>query len=92
MRDSESGPSWSKQLGEAMPVIVASGVLVVTGTALRVWAGMDVIQTQIANIVKSDNSQDARIEQIRADQNEIKVEIGILNSVVGKKFDAKTGW
>lgn len=85
MPDEADSAGWLKQLGEATPVIIATGALVVSGAALKVWAGMDVIQTQITNIVKSDNTQDVRIEKLRDDQNTLKVEVGILNSILIEK-------
>ena len=62
---------------------LAVGVIV--GTAIRVWAGMDVIQTQIQALVKSDNQQNERIEQVRTEVNNLRVQVGVLRALGERK-------
>jgi len=61
--------------------MVAAGMIAIVGTAIRVWAGMDVIQTQIQALVKSDNQQNERIELVRTELNNLRVQVGVLRAL-----------
>jgi len=65
--------------------MVAAGMIAIVGTAIRVWAGMDVIQTQIQALVKSDNQQNERIEQVRTEVNNLRVQVGVLRALGERK-------
>jgi len=77
--------SVGRQLEEAIPAMVAAGMIAIVGTAIRVWAGMDVIQTQIQALVKSDNQQNERIEQVRTEVNNLRVQVGVLRALGERK-------
>ena len=73
--------SVGRQLEDAIPAMVAAGMIAIVGTAIRVWAGMDVIQTQIQALVKSDNQQNERIELVRTELNNLRVQVGVLRAL-----------
>lgn len=77
--------SVGRQLEDAIPAMVAAGMIAIVGTAIRVWAGMDVIQTQIQALVKSDNQQNERIEQVRTEVNNLRVQVGVLRALGERK-------
>ncbi len=71
----------NRRFGDVATNLIGVGTIALVATAIRVWAGMDVIQTQITNLVSSDTRQDQRIEQLRTEQNNMRVQIGILNAI-----------
>lgn len=74
---------WGFRFGNISEQLVAVGTIALIGTCIRVWAGMDVIQTQINTLVKSDNQQDERIENVRSEVNNLRVQVGILRAQLG---------
>jgi hypothetical protein len=75
------GGGLNARFGDLSVQLIAVGTIALIGTCIRVWAGMDVIQTQIAGLVKSDNRQDTLIEQVRTEMNSMRVQIGILREI-----------
>ena len=71
----------SGKLGDLTVQLVAAGTLALVATCIRVWSGVDVIQSQIATLTRSDSQQDERIEQIRSEINTMRVQIGVLREV-----------
>jgi hypothetical protein len=78
--DKSDGPL-SRRFGDLATNLIGIGTVALIATSIRVWAGMDVIQTQITNLVSSDSRQDQRIEQLRTEINSMRVQIGILTAV-----------
>ena len=76
------GGELSKRFGEVAVYLIGAGTVALIATSIRVWAGMDVIQTQISNLVKSDSSQDQRIEQVRTEINNMRVQVGVIRAVM----------
>jgi hypothetical protein len=72
----------SKRLGDLTFYLVGVGTIALIATSIRVWAGMDVIQTQIQALVKSDSNQDQRIEQIRNELNNMRVQQGVMRETI----------
>lgn len=75
----------AKRFGDVSTQLIALGTVALVGTSIRVWAGMDVIQTQITALVKSDANQDQRIEQIRTEINTLRVQVGVLRAITDAK-------
>jgi len=75
------GGGLSARFGDVSVQLIAVGTIALIGTCIRVLAGMDVIQTQIAGLVKSDTRQDTLIEQVRTEMNTMRVQIGILREI-----------
>jgi hypothetical protein len=74
--------SLSKRLGDLTFYLVGVGTIALVATSIRVWAGMDVIQTQIQTLVKSDANQDIRIEQVRTEMNNMRVQLGVMRETI----------
>ena len=66
---------------EVISYAIGTGVIALIATCIRVWAGMDVIQTQITALAKSDTRQDQTIEQVRTEINTLRVKVGILTAI-----------
>ena len=66
---------------EVISYAIGTGVIALIATCIRVWAGMDVIQTQITALAKSDSRQDQTIEQVRSEINTLRIKVGILNAL-----------
>lgn len=80
-RDNDDAPGGlTARFGDLSVQLIGIGTVALIGTCIRVWAGMDVIQTQINSLVKSDNQQDERIEVVRTEINNLRVQVGILRS------------
>lgn len=75
--------SWGARLGDLSTQLIGIGAVALIGTCIRVWAGMDVIQSQINTLVKSDSQQDDRIELVRTEVNNLRVQVGILRAQMG---------
>ncbi|MFZ9349872.1 MAG: hypothetical protein ACO242_04165 [Candidatus Fonsibacter ubiquis] len=71
----------SKISTEVISYAIGTGVIALIATCIRVWAGMDVIQTQITALAKSDSRQDQTIEQVRAEINTLRVQVGVLRAI-----------
>jgi uncharacterized membrane protein len=65
---------------EVISYAIGTGVIALIATCIRVWAGMDVIQTQITALAKSDSRQDQTLEQVRTEINALHVKVGILTA------------
>ena len=81
MPDDDTRGNLPQRLGDLTTQLVAAGVIALIATCIRVWAGMDVIQTQISNLTKSDNRQDQLIEQVRTELNTVRVQVGVLRAL-----------
>jgi hypothetical protein len=79
--DDDNGGNLPKHLGDLTTQLIAAGVIALIATCIRVWAGMDVIQTQISSLTKSDNRQDQLIEQVRTEINTLRVQVGVLRAL-----------
>lgn len=79
--DDDKGGGFPQRLGDLTTQLVAAGVIALIATCIRVWAGMDVIQTQISNLTKSDSRQDQLIEQVRSELNTVRVQVGVLRAL-----------
>jgi|Laugresu1bdmlbsd_1035121.scaffolds.fasta_scaffold01792_5 hypothetical protein len=79
--DDDTRGNLPQRLGDLTTQLVAAGVIALIATCIRVWAGMDVIQTQISNLTKSDNRQDQLIEQVRTELNTVRVQVGVLRAL-----------
>lgn len=75
--------SWGGRLGDLSTQLIGVGAVALIGTCIRVWAGMDVIQSQINTLVKSDNQQDEKIELVRTEVNNLRVQVGIIRAQMG---------
>ena len=75
--------SLSKRLGDVAFYLIGVGTVALIATCIRVWAGMDVIQTQINGLVKSDNQQDQEIRVVQDQINTMRVQIGIMRVQLG---------
>lgn len=75
--------SWGGRLSSLSVQLIGVGVIALIGTCIRVWAGMDVIQAQINSLVKSDNQQDEKIELVRTEVNNLRVQVGIIRAQLG---------
>jgi hypothetical protein len=73
----------SKRLGDYTFHLVCVGTVALIATSIRVWAGMSVIETRISQLVESDNQQDSRIEQVRSEVNNLRVQMGIIRAIQG---------
>lgn len=83
-RDDDSGDNrLSANFSNLSVQLIGVGTVALIGTCIRVWAGMDVIQTQINSLVKSDNKQDVQISQVQEQINTMRVQIGILRVQLG---------
>jgi hypothetical protein len=71
----------SKRFSEVGVYLIGVATVALISTSIRVWAGMDVIQAQISNLVKSDSSQDQTIEQLRSEINTLRVQVGVLRAI-----------
>lgn len=80
--DDNDSSSWNGRINNLSVQLIGVGTVALVGTCIRVWAGMDVIQAQINNLAKSDNQQDARIEQLRAEVNTMRVQIGVVRAIM----------
>ena len=81
MADPDDGNTgWKGRLGDLSVELIAVGTIALIGTCIRVWAGMDVIQSQINNLVKNDNQQDTRIETVRSEVNNLRIHVGVLRA------------
>lgn len=78
--DNDEGTGLAKRFGDLTFYLVSIGTVALIGTSIRVWAGMDVIQTQIGALVKSDASQDQRIERLVSDINTLRVQVGVIRA------------
>lgn len=84
MRDPDDDKnSWGARLGDLSAQLIGIGAVALIGTCIRVWAGMDVIQSQINTLVKSDSQQDDKIELVRTEVNNLRVQVGILRAQIG---------
>ena len=84
MRDPDDDKnSWGTRLGDLSTQLIGIGAVALIGTCIRVWAGMDVIQSQINTLVKSDSQQDDKIELVRTEVNNLRVQVGILRAQMG---------
>ena len=79
--DDDTGGNLPKRIGDLTTQLVAAGVIALIATCIRVWAGMDVIQTQISTLTKSDSRQDNLIEQVRTELNTVRVQVGVLRAI-----------
>jgi hypothetical protein len=79
--DDKSG--WGNRLSDLSTQLIGIGAVALIGTCIRVWAGMDVIQSQINTLVKSDSQQDDKIELVRTELNNLRVQVGILRAQSG---------
>jgi hypothetical protein len=84
-RENQSDGPLSRRFGDLATNLIGIGTVALIATSIRVWAGMDVIQTQITGLVSSDARQDQRIEQLRTEINGMRVQIGILTAVKGHR-------
>lgn len=80
---SDDDDSLSKRFSDVAVYLIGAGTVALVATCIRVWAGMDVIQTQINSLVKSDGQQDQRIEVVRGEINNLRVQVGILRAQQG---------
>jgi hypothetical protein len=81
-RDNDKS-GWSNRLSDLSTQLIGIGAVALIGTCIRVWAGMDVIQSQINTLVKSDSQQDDKIELVRTELNNLRVQVGILRAQSG---------
>lgn len=79
----DNDESLSKRLGDVAFYLIGVGTVALIATCIRVWAGMDVIQTQINGLVKSDNQQDQEIRVVQDQINTMRVQIGIMRVQLG---------
>lgn len=84
----------SKRFGDITFYLICAGTVALIGTSIRVWAGMTVIETRIGQLVQSDNQQNAeiknnrlaaeqKIEQVRSEVNNLRVQLGIVRAIQG---------
>lgn len=71
----------AKRFNDLSFYLISVGTVALIATSIRVWAGMDVIQTQIGALVKSDSAQDRRIDQNANDISTLRVQVGILRAI-----------
>jgi len=81
--DQENNNGWGGRLGDLSTQLIGVGAVALIGTCIRVWAGMDVIQSQINTLVKSDSQQDDKIELVRTEVNNLRVQVGIIRAQLG---------
>jgi uncharacterized membrane protein len=81
--DPENNNGWGGRLGDLSTQLIGVGAIALIGTCIRVWAGMDVIQSQINTLVKSDSQQDDKIELVRTEVNNLRVQVGIIRAQMG---------
>lgn len=86
---SDDDESLSKRFSDVAVYLIGAGTVALVATCIRVWAGMDVIQTQINSLVKSDNQQDERIELVRSEVNDMRVQIGVLRATVNGRLGGR---
>ena len=64
-------------LRDALSLVLGTTCLVMMGTCLSMWSGLRLIEQSIANIVKSDADQTAKIERLQSELNLLRIEQGI---------------
>ena len=69
-------------LRESLPQIVAVSAVVVVGACINIWLNTAIIQKDVANLVKSDASQNQDISQIKSDLNDLRVKMGVMKAVI----------
>jgi hypothetical protein len=82
-QDGDESPI-EKRVGDLTFYLVGVGTVALIATCIRVWAGMDVIQTQINGLSKSDTQQNVTIEALRSEVNNLRVQVGILRATSGQ--------
>lgn len=71
----------SKRFADYTFHLICVGTIALIATSVRVWAGIGVIEQRISQLVVSDNQQDSRIEQVRGELNNMRVQLGILRAI-----------
>lgn len=89
MTDRNEDTGWNGRLNNLSVQLIGVGTVALIGTCIRVWAGMDVIQTQINSLVKSDNQQDQKIETVRSEINDMRVQVGVLRATVNNRIGGR---
>jgi hypothetical protein len=64
-------------LRDALSFVLGTTCLVMMGTCLSMWSAQRLIEQSIANILKSDTDQTAKIERLQAELNALRIEQGI---------------
>jgi len=78
-------------LQDTLSQLVAGTCLVAVTTCISMWSAQRLIEQNIANIVKSDEGQTAKIERIQGELNALRIEQGILRgrvSDMGRRIGA----
>lgn len=69
-------------VNKALPALIAAASLGLIAASIRVWTGVEVIQRDIASLVRSDQSQDQRIERLSTELNDVRVRLAVLRSLI----------
>jgi hypothetical protein len=62
---------------DALSFVLGTTCMVMLGTCFNMWSGLRLIEQNIANIVKSDTEQTAKIERLQSELNALRIEQGI---------------
>jgi hypothetical protein len=69
-------------LQDTLSQLVAGTCLLAVTTCISMWSAQRLIEQNIANIVKSDEGQTAKIERLQGELNALRIEQGILRGRV----------
>jgi hypothetical protein len=63
-------------------MIVASAAVALIATSIRLWAGVELIQKDVATLTKSDAAQAEEITAMKGSINELHIKFGVLKVIV----------
>lgn len=89
MSDREDDVAFGAVANKVLPALLAAAAFGLIGASIRVWTGVEVIQRDIAALVKSDQTQDQQIESLRTELNDVRVRLAVLRSLQDLKGGGK---
>ena len=82
MSDREDDVAFGAVANKVLPALLAAAAFGLIAASIRVWTGVEVIQRDIASLVKSDQTQDQQIESLRNELNDVRVRLAVMRSLV----------
>ena len=82
MADRDDDVQFGPLANRAMPALVAAAAMAVIAASLGTWVSVKIIERQVADIVLSDKAQDNRAARLQAEVNELRVELGVVRTLL----------